>query len=98
MEYKIENPVGIISGEYIKKYYPELSDKYNLPIKPSQIIHPWMFGDNTTKATCLWLKNLPSLIPIIKSKPNIKYVEFNSGKRMSYFMYQSSLPREERER
>ncbi len=29
----------------------------------SQIIQPWMFGHNETKATCLWLKNLPLLKP-----------------------------------
>jgi hypothetical protein len=29
----------------------------------SQIIQPWMFGHGETKATCLWLKNLPPLIP-----------------------------------
>lgn len=86
----IENPVGIISGNYINKYYPELSVKYNLPIKPSQIIHPWMFGDNTAKATCLWLKNLPCLIPIIKSKPDIKYVNLNNGNRETEFMYKLS--------
>jgi len=31
--------------------------------KPDQIIQPWMFGHGETKATCLWLKNLPKLIP-----------------------------------
>lgn len=31
--------------------------------KPSQIIQPWMFGEGETKATCLWLKNLPKLVP-----------------------------------
>lgn len=31
--------------------------------KPTQIIQPWMFGHGETKATCLWLKNLPKLIP-----------------------------------
>jgi hypothetical protein len=30
-------------------------------IKPSQIIQPWQFGHGETKATCLWLKNLPLL-------------------------------------
>ena len=30
---------------------------------PQQIIHPWMFGEAETKATCLWLKNLPKLEP-----------------------------------
>ena len=31
--------------------------------KPDQIIQPWMFGHGETKATCLWLKNLPCLTP-----------------------------------
>ncbi|MDE2105559.1 MAG: hypothetical protein KGL39_50500 [Patescibacteria group bacterium] len=30
--------------------------------KPDQIIQPWMFGDDASKATCLWLKNLPLLV------------------------------------
>lgn len=42
----IENPVGIMSTVYRK---------------PDQIIQPWMFGHGETKATCLWLKNLPKL-------------------------------------
>ena len=44
----IENPVGIMSNIYRK---------------PDQIIQPWMFGHGETKATCLWLKNLPPLYP-----------------------------------
>ena len=44
----IENPVSVISSK-IKK--------------PSQIIQPWMFGHGETKATCLWLENLPKLEP-----------------------------------
>jgi hypothetical protein len=31
--------------------------------KPDQIIQPWQFGHGETKATCLWLKNLPPLVP-----------------------------------
>lgn len=42
----IENPVSIISSRIRK---------------PDQIIQPWMFGHGETKATCLWLKNLPKL-------------------------------------
>jgi hypothetical protein len=42
----IENPVGIMSTKYRK---------------PTQIIHPFMFGDPFQKTTCLWLKNLPRL-------------------------------------
>lgn len=44
----IENPIGVMS---------------TLFRKPDQIIQPWMFGHGETKATCLWLKNLSSLIP-----------------------------------
>lgn len=44
----IENPISIISSRIRK---------------PDQIIQPWMFGHGETKATCLWLKNLPTLAP-----------------------------------
>lgn len=44
----IENPVGVISTRIRK---------------PDQIIQPWQFGHGETKATCLWLKNLPLLRP-----------------------------------
>lgn len=59
----IENPVGIISGDYIKQHFPDLAEKYNLPRKPSQIIQPYEYGHNATKKTCLWLKGLPELVP-----------------------------------
>lgn len=57
----IENPVGIISGDYIPKHFSDLADKYGLPRKPTQIVQPWMFGDPFEKKTCLWLKGLPEL-------------------------------------
>ncbi len=44
----IENPIGIMSTQYRK---------------PDQIIQPHMFGHGETKATCLWLKALPKLVP-----------------------------------
>lgn len=44
----IENPVGIMSSIYRR---------------PDQIVQPWQFGHGETKATCLWLKGLPPLIP-----------------------------------
>jgi hypothetical protein len=44
----LENPIGVISTRIRK---------------PDQIIQPWMFGHGETKATCLWLKNLPKLVP-----------------------------------
>ena len=44
----VENPISVISSKVRK---------------PDQIIQPWMFGHGETKATCLWLKNLPKLTP-----------------------------------
>lgn len=37
--------------------------------KPDQIVQPWQFGDNETKAVCLWLKNLPKLEVPVAEKP-----------------------------
>lgn len=59
----VENPVNIISGKYIKKWFPDLFEKYKLPIKPSQIIQPYEYGHPESKKTCLWLKGLPKLQP-----------------------------------
>lgn len=44
----LENPISIISSQIRK---------------PDQVIQPWMFGHGEVKATCLWLKGLPKLIP-----------------------------------
>ena len=44
----LENPISIISSRIRK---------------PDQILQPWQFGHGETKATCLWLKNLPPLTP-----------------------------------
>lgn len=44
----VENPIGILS---------------RLIRFPEQIVQPWQFGHGETKATCLWLKNLPRLRP-----------------------------------
>lgn len=76
----IENPIGIISGDYIIKYFPDVAKKYDLPIKPTQIIHPWMFGDNVSKSTCLWLKGIKPLKPIITQQPKLEYVEWVDSK------------------
>ena len=44
----LENPISIISSRIRK---------------PDQIIQPWQYGHGETQATCLWLKNLPKLVP-----------------------------------
>lgn len=76
----IENPVGIISGDYIPKWFPDLAEKYKLPIKPTQIIHPWMFGDNYSKSTCLWEKGVKPLEPIVTEQPELEWFEWIDGK------------------
>jgi hypothetical protein len=70
----IENPIGIMSSRYRK---------------PNQIIQPWEYGHETTKATCLWLKGLPNLTPTnIVSKGEV--VISKSGNRMSRWYYETS--------
>lgn len=59
----IENPVGIISGEYLPKHFPDLAQKYSLPLKSNQRIQPYEHGDEAQKTTCLWLKGLPKITP-----------------------------------
>ncbi len=44
--------------------------------KPDQIVHPWMFGHPQTKATCLWLKQLPPLMcSLIVATRDINWTE-----------------------
>lgn len=52
----VENPIGAI-GTRIKK--------------ATQTIQPWQFGHDASKATCLWLKNLPPLVPTAIVEPRI---------------------------
>lgn len=46
--YAIENPPGFMNAHYMQ---------------PTQVVQPWMFGEPFTKATCLWLRGLPRLVP-----------------------------------
>lgn len=90
----VENPVGIISGDYVKQWFPEIAKKYGLPKKPSQIIQPWMFGHKEPKSTCLWLKGLPNLIPDIIEKPEMEYYEWtdkNGKKKRQATWYMDAL-------
>jgi len=52
----LENPVGCISTRIRK---------------PDQIIQPHQFGEDASKATCLWLRNLPPLVPTEHIAPRI---------------------------
>lgn len=44
----VENPVSVISSRIRK---------------PEQIVQPYEYGHDASKKTCLWLKNLPTLVP-----------------------------------
>jgi hypothetical protein len=80
----IENPIGIMSTVYSK---------------PTQIIQPYYFGDPYSKATCLWLKDLPKLTHIKDSPlfPQLvthtekgEFITFSSGKRMAKWYSKAS--------
>ena len=77
----VENPVSIMSKEWRK---------------PDQIIQPWMFGDEFSKKTCLWLKNLPKLEPTkIVGKGEI--ITYESGRTMpKWYADAFRLPKAER--
>lgn len=62
----VENPVGIMNTRYRK---------------PDQVVQPYYFGDEASKSTCLWLKNLPLLKPT-KIVGKGEMVELSSGKRL----------------
>ena len=69
----IENPVGWMNSQYRK---------------PDQIIHPYYFGDDFKKRTCLWLKGLPKLKATnMLPEPEPKYIcqgELSKGKKIGW--------------
>lgn len=74
----IENPIGIMSGKYRK---------------PDQIIQPWQFGDKAQKSTCLWLKNLPELIPteIVDKGEFFEFISKKGEKKRMPMWYYKAL-------
>ncbi len=94
----IENPVSIMSSTWRK---------------PDQIIQPWMFGDEASKSTCLWLKDLPKLrygeevqMAFGETRPpqteivsHGEFVIYKSGAKMpKWYAEARSLPKEERQK
>lgn len=65
----LENPVSIISTKIRK---------------PSQIVQPWMFGHMEQKATCLWLKGLPLLVPTNDVKAEMMKLPKSKRERLHY--------------
>ena len=75
----VENPVGVISTKIRK---------------PDQIIQPFQFGHPVKKTTCLWLKNLPKLIPTEIVQPEITTLK--TGAKFSTWDYKISMNHKER--
>lgn len=77
----VENPIGYMSSFYQK---------------PTQIIHPYMFGDPARKATCLWIKGLQSLEPSDVVEPEIIKYKNGKGTDSPWHVNTMKLPRVER--
>lgn len=77
----IENPIGTMSTRYRK---------------PDQIIHPYQFGDNQRKATCLWLKGLPLIKSTNVVEPEIIKYKNGKGTDSPWHMDTMMLPPKER--
>lgn len=75
----IENPIGIMSSRYRK---------------PNQIVQPFYFGDAERKATCLWLKGLPPLVPTDIVEPAI--IKFGKATYSPWHMKWRNLPSKEK--
>lgn len=52
----LENPIGVLSSVFRK---------------PDQIVQPYQFGADASKATCLWLENLNPLVPTKQIAPRM---------------------------
>jgi hypothetical protein len=74
----VENPIGIMSKIYRK---------------PDQIIQPYHFGDKAQKSTCLWLKNLPKLIPteIVDKGEFFEFISKKGEKKRMPLWYYKAL-------
>ena len=74
----IENPVSVISTQIRK---------------PDQIIQPYMFGDEASKKTCLWTKNLPDLVPtdVVGKGEMIEWIDKNGKKKRQAKWYYDAL-------
>lgn len=53
-------------------------------VKQTQVVQPWMFGHTEQKATCLWLKNLPLLVPTNDVKAEMLQLPDNERQRLHY--------------
>jgi len=76
----LENPVSVISSEIRK---------------PDQIIQPYQYGDEASKKTCLWINNLPYLVPtkIVGEGEFVEWEDKNGKKKRQAKWYLDALSR-----
>ena len=79
----IENPIGVMSRVWRKA---------------DQIIQPFEFGHPMRKATCLWLKGVPKLVPTEIVEPEIYYYTAKNGRTKSDSRWRSSCSKIDRAR
>jgi len=53
-------------------------------VKQSQVVQPWMFGHLEQKATCLWLKQLPNLVPTDNVRSDMLKLPTRERQRLHY--------------
>jgi hypothetical protein len=68
----VENPI-------MHKYAVEIIGR-----RQDQVLQPWMFGHTERKATCLWLKNLPKLVPTNNVREEMLKLPKNKQQRLHY--------------
>ena len=81
----IENPVGCMNTVYRK---------------PDRIVQRFWFGDSASKKTCLWLHNLPPLVPTDMVDPGERVV-LSSGRSLPKWYsdsFNTKISTEERRR
>lgn len=77
----IENPIGVMSKNWRKA---------------DQIIQPFEHGHPMRKATCLWLKGLPLLVPTNIVEPEVYYYTAKNGKTKSDSRWRSACSKADR--
>lgn len=79
----LENPIGYLNRNWQK---------------PTQIIHPWQFGHEASKPTCLWLKGLSPIVPTQIVGKGEFYVKANGARMAKWSHITSGTRKEERAR
>lgn len=113
-DHTIKDPERYAKGLKAKKFFlaiwnadcPRIAIENPTPIKEfglpqySQIIEPYYFGDPWRKRTCLWLRNLPQLLPTEVVEPKGLWVGATSGRRDAsvYSRYSLRGKRDQKER